>query len=261
MTVLRFFFFQDDFKSEMEHLVRLNYTINMEYTSPSNHVFVSYPQTQLTVLSIRSHVDGQTLFGSRLKTFLLENNFPAILNHLVAFEPILSDVTHKQLLQDTYRELHGEGYVVEIIQLDRPSYLVKIKTQKYFTIHGDYGTADSPRSLFEAIITQNLDDLKALFKDDTETLKRINDMEQNIRPKYNRMIESIEQFYQIHKHLSKKDFARSITMNENMEIYLPLLMRLYAGEENDYKAFAIMHAKDLFDISGILRIFFKRTIE
>jgi len=31
--------------------------------------------------------------------------------------------------------------------------------------------------------------------DDTETLKRIDEMEQYVRPKYNRMIELIEQFY------------------------------------------------------------------
>ncbi|CAF4435792.1 unnamed protein product, partial [Adineta steineri] len=62
-----------NFKSELEQLVHLNYTVNMEYTSPSNHVVVSYSEARLTILSIRSHVDGQTLFGSQLKAFLLEN--------------------------------------------------------------------------------------------------------------------------------------------------------------------------------------------
>ncbi|CAF1080535.1 unnamed protein product [Rotaria sordida] len=127
----------DDFKTELEKLVRLNYTVDMEYTSPSNHVFVSYPQAQLTVLSIRSHTDGHTLFGTQLKKFLLENHFPTILDHLVPFESIPPDVTHKQLLQDIYQQPHGEGYVIEIIQSDRPSYLVKIKTQKYLMIHRD----------------------------------------------------------------------------------------------------------------------------
>ncbi|CAF0935130.1 unnamed protein product [Rotaria sordida] len=240
----------DDFKTELEKLVRLNYTVDMEYTSPSNHVFVSYPQAQLTVLSIRSHTDGHTLFGTQLKKFLLENHFPTILDHLVPFESIPPDVTHKQLLQDIYQQPHGEGYVIEIIQPDRPSYLVKIKTQKYLMVHRDGENANSPRSLFEAIINENADDLKALFKDDTETLKRIDEMEQNIRPKYNRMIESIEQFYRTNKHLSKRDFGRSIKMTENMKIYLPLLMRLYAGEENNYKGFAMKNSKDLFGIYG-----------
>jgi T4 RnlA family RNA ligase len=234
----------------MENLVRLNYTVNMEYISPSNNVFVSYPQAQLTVLSIRSHTDGQTFFGTRLKRFLLENNFRTIVDHLVPFERIPSDVTHQQLLQDTYDQRHGEGYVIEIIQPDRPSYLVKIKTKKYFVIYGDGGNENSPRSLFEAIINQHTDDLTGLFKDDPEALKRIDEMERNVKPKFNRMVQSIEKFYQANKHLSKKDFTRSITTNEKMKIYLPLLIRLYAGEENDYKGFALKHAKELFGIGS-----------
>ncbi|CAM2716862.1 unnamed protein product [Rotaria socialis] len=240
----------DEFKSEIDHLVHLNYTVDMEYTSPSNHVFVSYSQPQLTVLCIRSHANGQTLFGTRLKTFLIENNFPTILDHLVAFESVPSDVTHKQLLQDIYQQPRGEGYVVEIIQSDRPSYLVKIKTQKYLMIHRDGESATSPRSLFEAIINENADDLRALFKDDAQTLARIDEMENNIRPKYNGMIESVERFHNTHKNLSKKDFIRSIQMNEDMKIYLPLLMRLYAGEENDYKGFGMKNSKDVFGIYG-----------
>lgn len=222
----------------------------MEYTSPSNHVFASYPEPQLTVLSIRSHVDGQTLFGTRLKRFLLENHFLTILKHIVPFESVPSDVTHRQLLQDIFQQQHGEGYVIEIIQPDQPSYLVKVKTQKYLRIHRDGQDANSPRSLFEAIINEKIDDLTGLFQDDIETLKRINEMEENIRPKYNRMIESIEQFYRANKHMSKRDFVRSITMNDNMKMYLPLLMTLYAGEENDYKGFAIKYAKDLFGMAG-----------
>ncbi|CAF0844025.1 unnamed protein product [Adineta steineri] len=239
-----------NFKSELEQLVHLNYTVNMEYTSPSNHVVVSYPEARLTILSIRSHVDGQTLFGSRLKTFLLENNFSAILAHLVPFESVSSDVTHEQLLQSIYQEPYGEGYVIEIIQPDQSSYLVKIKTKKYLMLHRDGETANSPRSLFEAVINEHSDDLRGLFQNDTEMLKRIDEMEQYVRPKYNGMIESIEQFYRKNKHLPKKDYVRSIKMIENMQIYLPLLIKLYAGEQNDYKGFAMKNASELFKIVG-----------
>jgi hypothetical protein len=117
-------------------------------------------------------------------------------------------------------------------------------------VHRDGENANSSRSLFEAIINEHSDDLRGLFQDDTETLKRIDEMEQYVRPKYNRMIELIEQFYRINKHLSKKDFIRSVTATENMKIYLPLLMNLYAKEQNDYKGFAMKHAHDLFEIVG-----------
>lgn len=237
-------------KSEIDRLVRLNYTVNMEYTSPANHVFVSYSQARLTVLSIRSHADGEALFGTRLKAFLSENNFPAILDQLVPFESVPSAMSHEQLLQDVYQQPAGEGYVVEIVHADRPSYLVKIKTQKYLRIHRDGEDANSARSLFEAIIHEHSDDLSGLFQDNAEALVRINEMERHVRPKYNRMVESIEQFYRANKRLSKGEFTRTITMTEPMKIYLPLLMKLYAGEENDYKAFAMKHAKELFGRDG-----------
>lgn len=97
------------------------------------------------------------------------------------------------------------------------------------------------------MINENADDLTSLFREDTAMVKRIETMEQNIGPKYTQMLRSVEQFYRANKHLSKKDYVRSITTNEEMKICLPLLMRLYAREHNDYKGFTIKHAKELFD--------------
>ena len=222
----------------------------MEYTSPSNHVYVHYTQAELSVLSIRSHADGRTLFGTRLKEFLLENNFPKILEHLVPCELLSPDVTQQQLLQDIHQQPHGEGYVVEIIHPNRSSYLVKIKTQKYLLIHRDGEDANSPRSLFEAILNEHSDDLRGLFRDDPDTLRRIDQMEQYIRPKYNHMVQSVEEFYQTNKRLSKRNFIQSVKATADMKTYLPILMQLYAGEENDYKGFAMKHAKELFGIDG-----------
>ena len=76
------------------------------------------------------------------------------------------------------------------------------------------------------------------------------EMEENIRPKYNRMIESIEEFYRENKNLSKRRFIELIKTKENVKIYLPLLMRLYTGEDVDYKLFAMKNVKDLFNITN-----------
>ena len=237
-----------EFQSEIERLVRLKYTVNIEYTSPSNQIFIHYPKADLTILSIRSHLNGQTLFGTRLRDFLLANNFPTILQHLVAFEQIPSDISHSQLLQSIQQQTQGEGCVVEIIRSDQSSYLVKIKTQKYLIAHSVADNSNSPRSLFEAVIYENSDDLKSLFHNDNETLEKIIKMEEKIKPQYNRMIESIEQFYEKYKYLSKREFKERIKRTENIKIYLRLLMNLYGGKDNDYKAFAVKHAKDLFEI-------------
>jgi T4 RnlA family RNA ligase len=237
-----------EFQSDIERLVRLKYTVNMEYTSPSNKLFVHYAQADLTILSIRSHLNGETLFGTRLRDFLLANSFPVILQHLVAFEQIPSDISHSQLLQSIQQQTQGEGCVVEIIRSDQSSYLVKIKTQKYLIAHSMPDNSNSPRSLFEAVIYENSDDLKSLFHNDNETLEKIIKMEEKIKPQYNQMIESIEQFHKKYKHLSKREFKERIKRTENIKIYLRLLMKLYVGKDNDYKAFAVKHAKDLFGI-------------
>lgn len=228
----------------------------MEYTSPSNHIFIRYPQAELSILSIRSHLDGQTLFGSRLRDFLLANNFPSILQHLVAFEPIPSDISHAQLLQSIQQQTEGEGYVVEIIRPDQSSYLVKIKTEKYLKAHSMPETLESARALFDAVIYEYSDDLKSLFHNDNETLEKILTMEQKVKPIYNQMIESIEQFHQQNKHLSKKEFKEMVNGTKHMKIYLRLLMKLYVGKENDYKGFAVKHAKDLFGIRENVRRLF-----
>lgn len=220
----------------------------MEYTSPSNHVYVSYAQSRLTILSIRSHSDGQSLFGTKLKKFLIDNQYPTLVEHLVSFEMVPRHITHDQLLQQIHEEPSGEGYVIEIVHDDQTSYLVKIKTKKYLSLHRDGQDSNSTRSLFEAVINEQSDDLRALFYNDPINLQRIDEMEQHVRPKYNRMIKIIEEFYQKNKHLPKKDYNRLVTTIPDISIYSTLLIHLYAGEQNDYKGFAMKHARDLFEI-------------
>jgi T4 RnlA family RNA ligase len=243
------FYCIDQFKSEVESLVRLHYTVNMEYTSPSNHVVLFYPRPQLTVLSIRSHLDGQTYFGTRLTAFLVTHNFVSILKHLVSFENIPSHLPTKQLMESIRQEAHGEGYVVEIIDSNQISYLAKIKTDKYLLLHQTKFSLNDQR-LFENVINEQSDDLRSLFRYDQEALRRITTMEQQVRPQYNQMIESVEEFHRENKHLTRKEYAQLVTGRGDMKVYMGLLMNLYVGKENDYKTFATRHAKDLFRIKN-----------
>ena len=98
------------------------------------------------------------------------------------------------------------------------------------------------------MINEQSDDLRALFQDDPINLQRIDAMEQEVRPKYNRMLKTIEEFYQNNKHLSKRDYNHLIKTTPDVGVYSSLLTNLYAGEQNDYKGFAMKHARDLFDI-------------
>lgn len=242
--------FLGDFKCQLEDLVRQHYTVNMEYTSPSNRVVIHYDRAQLTILSIRSHLNGETLFATRLIKFFVEHGYNILLQHVVQYKTIPKHISQKQFVEGIRQEIEGEGYVVEIIRPDCSSYLVKIKTHKYLSLHQNKSCLNNPRALFETIINEQSDDLKSLFQDDLSALKIISAMEEQVQPIFNRMIQMIEHFYEENKHLSRKDYAQLINSLPTMKVYMPLLMNLYSSRIVDYKQFAINHAKDLFGMNN-----------
>ena len=235
-------------KRELEDLARQHYTINMEYTSPSNRIVIAYARPQLTILSIRSHLNGETLFASRLSSFLGEHKYHTLLQYMVQFRAAPNHFPQKEFVESIRQEIEGEGYVVEIIPPDRSPYLIKIKTNKYLLLHQSKDSLNNPRSVFESVINEQSDDLRSLLHNDTSALKIISNMEERVRPIFNRMIQCIEQFYNQNKHLPRKEFALLVTNTPSIKIYMPLLMRLHSGQDPNYKQFALNHAKDLFGI-------------
>jgi len=234
-------------KNEIQDLAA-HYTINMEYTSPSNRIVVHYRESQLTITSIRSHFNGDTIFASDLTSFLAEKRYRAMLKHVVQFKAIPKGLSQKEFVNRVRQETQGEGYVVEIIHRDRPRYLVKIKTHKYVLAYQSKETIKSSRDLFESIIKEQSDDLRSLVYDDPLALEKIAKAEEQVMPIFNRMVQSIEQFYDENKHLSKESYANLVRNTPTINIYMPLPIHLYEGKGVDYKQFALNHA-DLFEIS------------
>jgi hypothetical protein len=166
----------------------------------------------------------------------------------VSYKQIAGAVTHEQLVRDIRNEAEGEGYVIEIISSNHKSYLVKIKTLKYLALHHAFSNCTSAKHLFECVINEQTDDLRSLFVQKPDVLRRIEEMESKVRPIYNRLIHTVQSFYEDNKHLSRKDYAIQITNSMSFKIYMPLLMNLYGAKENDYKKFALSHMKDIFGI-------------
>jgi T4 RnlA family RNA ligase len=236
------------FRNEIEQIVHLNYTVNFEYTSPTNQVVVYYPQPKLSVLSIRFHLTGETFFGDELILFLKKNNWLTVVENVVSFKNISNELNQKELIENIRKEVGGEGYVIEIIRPDHTSYLVKVKTTAYLSLHHTRFSLDSARYLCQCIIDEQSDDLRSLFRNNPSALERIDNFEKKIRPIFNGMVQSIELFYEENKHLSRKDYAIRLTNTPNMKVYMPVCMNLYVGKENDYKKFAMNHLKDIFHI-------------
>lgn len=258
-----------EFKEQLERLVNQGYTINLEYTSPSNRIVIAYQEDELTVLSARNNENGENLFATKLKEKLTtEGNFDQVVNKMVTHEDLRQqNIEQISFVNAIRQEQQGEGYVMEFVREDGTSYLGKVKNLKYIALHHTKDSVNSPKRLFEAIINEASDDLRTMFADDVYVLKTIEEMEKHVQPIYNHIVNTVREYTETNQSLSRKDFAIK-TKNEQPEL-MGLIMNQYlvtkikAGElphpvkdgkpvdllENNYKEFAIKHRQDVFKIT------------
>ena len=130
-----------------------------------------------------------------------------------------------------------EGFVVRLAD----GQMIKIKTDWYLVRHKTKDSINNPRNLFEAIISEAVDDIRSLFHNDEISIKIINDMVALVEPKFNRLIKTVEAFYAANKELTRKDYA--IKAQGLEDGLMGLYMNLYIGKDTDYKAFAIKNYK------------------
>jgi RNA ligase len=73
------------FKSELLLAAEEGITVNLEYTSPTNRIVVPYSEDKLTILSVRNHTTGGTLFGSELRNYLMMSRYSTLIDQLVHY--------------------------------------------------------------------------------------------------------------------------------------------------------------------------------
>jgi len=233
-------------KIELQILANMSYTANMEYTSPSNRVVVSYEKDALTLLGIREHNTGMSLYASELEVFLDRHNMPELKKILVKYISLKDRVINQEEYVSSIKaEQEGEGYVVEMVGEDG-AYLVKLKNTKYLMLHQTKEAIFSDKKLFEAVIEEVTDDLRTLFIDDDHIIRRIEDMENRVRPVYNHMMSTVESFVEKNKHLTRKEFA-ILGQAETNQLF-GLCMASYLGKEVSFKEFAKKYRREIFNI-------------
>lgn len=258
-----------EFKAELERLVKQGYSVNLEYTSPTNRIVIAYQEDGLTILSARNHETGENLFATKLKNKLVSDGHSKVmLDKMVPFEDLRGqNIQQLKFVDEIRQEKEGEGYVMEFIREDGNSYLGKVKNLKYIALHHTKDSVNSPKRLFETIINEASDDLRTMFADDAFVLKMIEDMEKHVQPIFNHIIMTVKEYVEENKGLPRKDFAIK-TKNEHPDL-MGLMMNQYLNikirsgeiphpmkngilselEENDYKEFALKHRKDVFKIT------------
>lgn len=235
------------FKNELVKLVELGYTVNLEYTSPENRIVIPYQTEELTVLSVRSHENGQNYFATKLKSLLDELGMTAIKDNMVYHESLHNhQIEQLKFVDDVRAEQEGEGYVVEIVLDDNTSYLTKIKNTKYLTLHQTKDSVNSAKRLFEAVIEEASDDLRSMFADDPYVLNKVAEMENHVQPIFNHIVKTVEDFHKENKDLVRKDYA--IKAQKEQPDFMALMMNAYLNKPIDFKEFAKKHRKDIFHI-------------
>lgn len=238
-----------DFKDELTRLAKSGFTINLEYTSPENRIVIPYQKEELTVLSVRSNINGENFFASKLISYLeKEGGYNTIIKNMVKFERLHDqDIDQIKYMENVRKEQEGEGYVIEVVLNERESYLTKGKNIKYIALHQTKDSVNSPKRLFESIIEEASDDLRSMFSDDQYILNKIKEMEDIVQPIFNHIVKTVDDFHTENKNLDRKDYA--IKVNKEHPRFIGLLMNSYLNKENNFKEFAKKNRKEMFGIT------------
>ena len=207
-------------------------TVNLEYTGPGNRVVLEYPQPKLTVLSVRSHHDGsyRDMYNdissfSSVRQFLARN--------------ILVD---KEDVDDAFiaaipGQTNMEGYVITLANGQR----VKIKTQWYLAVlHNEFKLL-SDQTIGEAILMDQMDDIRAHCCSSPELLQRIDTVTHKVMTVYGDMLDQVEGFYQTHKTLRRHDYAA--LAQRTLGHHYRLAMNRYNGQYVDYRGTLLRQCK------------------
>lgn len=215
------------FAWELKKLALQGYTCNMEWVAPTNRIVIGYMEPALRVLNIRNNRDG--LYVSKEDLEAEEGQFVEFLRRWI---PEVNGKDPVKFIEQIPSMTGIEGYVVHL----RAGQKIKIKTSWYLALHHTKDSINSPRRLFEAVLEETTDDMRAMFYDDPIAIKMIADMEQFVEHHYNHMVDTVERFHEKNKELSRKEYA-VLGQQELDPMFFGLAMNKYVGKPFDYKDF------------------------
>lgn len=168
------------------------WTVNMEWVSPLNRIVVSYQHEQLVVLNARNRETGRYMDMAELNARFGE--FTVALLNLPVHEVVA-------LAQ-------GEG-IVAFFGNDAFPRFTKVKADAYLVLHRLKDGVNQPNALFEAVALEAIDDLRAAFADDEAVQTMISIMEHKVTSAFRAFVTAVEQVWESHKHLDRREFAIS----------------------------------------------------
>ena len=204
------------------------YTTNLEWCAPHNRIVIGYAQPHLKVLNVRNRDTGRYVSREMLESWFGEYLIPAVDTNGLDTAAFVAGIP--AMLDDI------EGYIVRIgnTAFAYNDTWVKIKTNKYVSLHHSKDSINNPRRLFEAILDEGIDDLRSMFSTDAAAITLIDQMQEKVNYIHNELVATVEAFYEANKQLIRKDFAIKAKA-ELPHMHFGLVMLKYVGKDFSYK--------------------------
>jgi RNA ligase len=199
-------------------------TVNMEYLGPDNRIVIGYETPQLRILNTRAIESGEYELSM----------------HYWDQHPLFSWAAGSMPVGFDLKTLDDATGIEGVVVVLASGEWFKHKTPWYAALHKTKDSINSKKKLFECVVTEASDDLKAMFFDDLVAMKLINEMEALVIPKFDHAVALVEKYYEENKALDRKSYAIKGQQELQRELF-SLAMTKYLGREVDYKEWAVKH--------------------
>lgn len=213
------------FAALLKESTETGWTVNLEYIGPDNRIVIGYERQELRVLNFRSRETGEYLFP--------DADIPE--------DPFCGWSAEQYDTRDyDLAKLDSTQGIEGVVVVLKSGEWFKLKTPWYQALHKTKDSINSTRKLFECVISEASDDLKAMFFDDPTAIKLITDMEARVGPKFNAVIAMVDKYHDDNKALDRKTYAIQGQKDLPREIF-SLAMSKYLGRDIDFKEWAVKH--------------------
>jgi len=226
-------------------IVSQGQTAIFEWTSPLSRIVVAYPTKALTLLHVRDNISGRYTDKSNLENLTQFFQVPLVDEDESAKAIIALDlpIDERLAMLSEIDDTNIEGWVFQFSNGD----MVKAKTKAYVARHRIL-TFLRRRDIAEAVLLEEIDDLKAQLVSENVNISEILQIEADVVEDIEQMLSEIDAVYSADRDLSRKDFALKHTGKQ----YFGLIMKRYSGQEPDVKDWYRKHKlSEKFDLTQI----------
>lgn len=203
-------------------LAKNGYTCNFEYVAPTNRIVLEYQEKNLVLLNVRNNASGEYVpYTEIFKDGILRQ-------YLVrGFD---FDTSNEDFIEEI-RKMEGiEGFIFEL----ENGLKFKLKTNWYSALHHTKDSINNNQRLFESIVANASDDLKAMFFGDDYAITKVEKFEEIYTSYLSESLATLEGLYSTINGKDRKDYAMTAqVVLKNQPGLFPIIMQYY-GKGIDY---------------------------